>query len=122
MKMFDPKPAYQHESIWRMARRALVILLVMLNSPIPAADTDTAPFTPSTLALIDNARTVAANWELQVANRADLTKLEGYDERGARDAVERVLGGHTLFRVNINPEMRVKVNQGSAAARLVPGE
>lgn len=105
-----------------MHNRALVGLLLMLNFPILAADTNAAPMTPSTMALIANARAVAASVELLVTNGNDFTHLERLGERGAHEAIGRVLDRHTLFRVNINPELRVKVNQGGATARLVPGE
>ena len=59
---------------------------------------------------------------LHATDRNGLANLERYGERGAREVMERIQGRHTLFQVNINPEMRVKANPGRAPARLMVGE
>jgi hypothetical protein len=79
-------------------------------------------FTPAMTALIANARAVASDLKLPAPEQNRIANLEQDGATGAREVIERVLPAHTLFRVNINPEMRVKVNPGNAPARLVAGE
>ena len=80
-----------------------------------------------TKALIANVRATMSTLAesgcaLHATDRNGLANLERYGERGAREVMERIQGRHTLFQVNINPEMRVKANPGRAPARLMVGE
>jgi hypothetical protein len=81
-----------------------------------------AHLSPVVTSLIANARAAASHVQLHATDQNGIANLERYGAAGAREVIERALGRHTLFRVNINPEMRVKVNPGAAAAELVPGE
>ncbi len=81
----------------------------------------------ATKALIANVRAAStaiaeSGRALHATDRNGLANLERYGGRGAREVMERILGRHTLVQVNINPEMRVKVNPGRAPAQLVAGE
>jgi uncharacterized protein (DUF58 family) len=105
---------------WPAIGSAFIVWLLTVPSPLAAGGA--TQVASGTLVLITNACVAAACPELQVSNQASLGRLEARDEGAARQIVERVLDPHTLFCVNINPEMRVKVRQGRAAARLVPGE
>lgn len=78
--------------------------------------------TKATTALIANARAVASGLKLQAAEQSSIAGLKPAGASDAREVIERALETHTLFRVHINPEMRVKVNPGSAKAELVAGE
>lgn len=65
----------------------------------------------------------ALEWEGAPLSAADRTALEKAMESGkgeeAVEAIQKILDPHCLFGVNINPEMRVKVQQGNAAPELV---
>ena len=75
----------------------------------------------TTTALIANANVVAASLNLHPAELSSIASLKPGDALAVRKSIERAMESHTLFRVNINPEMRVKVNSGGAAAQLVAG-
>lgn len=78
-----------------------------------------AKSTRATTALIANARAVASGLKLQAAQQNSIANLKPDD---AREVIEHALEPHTLFRVHINPEMRVKVSPGGANPELVAGE
>ncbi len=82
----------------------------------------TAKSAMATTGLIANARAVAGDLKLQAAEQSSIAGLKPAGAPDAREVIERALETHTLFRVHINPEMRVKVNPGSAKAELVAGE
>ena len=82
----------------------------------------TAKSTRATTALIANARAVASGLKLQAAEQDRIASLKPVGATNAHEVIERALEPHTLFLVHINPEMRVKVNPGSAKAELVTGE
>lgn len=52
---------------------------------------------------------------------SDLNSLTNLASSRSSETIERILSQHVLFQVHINPEMRVKVARGPAAASLNSG-
>jgi hypothetical protein len=92
------------------------------DNPSSTTNAASAKSTLATTALIANARAVAGDLKLQAAEQDRIASLKPVEATNAHEIIERALESHTLFLVHINPEMRVKVNPGSAKAELVTGE
>lgn len=98
----------------RLPVRCLLLPALLCQAPAPAADGS------PTRDFLSRARIIDATYARFGApfppeERRVLTR--GADQ----EAMERVLDARTLFRVSINPESRVKVARGAAAAELSQG-
>ena len=103
---------------------ALSLILLGASSPLLAAPLpivkgfEWQPFAAQVQRLIEAADFFGSPFSPD-EQRAFATAMKETDSALASAAVQEVLDAHCLFGVNINPEMRVKVVQGTARPELV---
>src|SRR6266852_2420777 len=103
---------------------ALSLILLGASSPLLAAPLpivkgfEWQPFAAQVQRLIEAADFFGSPFSPD-EQRAFATAMKETDGAAASAAVQEVLDAHCLFGVNINPEMRVKVAQGTARPELV---
>src|SRR5260370_24561408 len=103
---------------------ALSLMLLAGSLPLPAAplpivkDFEWQPFAAQVQRLIEAADFFGSPFSPD-EQRAFATAMKETDSALAGAKIQEVLDAHCLFGVNINPEMRVKVVQGTARPELV---
>src|SRR5260370_24771808 len=103
---------------------ALSLMLLAGSLPLPAAplpivkDFEWQPFAAQVQRLMAAADFFGSPFSPD-EQRAFATAMKEQDSALASAAVQEVLDAHCLFGVNINPEIRVKVVQGTARPELV---
>src|SRR6266567_2768110 len=103
---------------------ALLLILLGAATPLPAAPLpivkgfEWQPFAAQVQRLIEAADFFGSPFSPD-EQRAFAAAMKETDSALASAAVQEVLDAHCLFGVNINPEMRVKVVQGTARPELV---
>src|SRR5713226_7711127 len=103
---------------------ATTLILLGTSPPLPAAPLpivkgfEWQPFAAQVQRLIEAADFFGSPFSPD-EQRAFATAMKEPDSALASAAVQEVLDAHCLFGVNINPEMRVKVAQGTARPELV---
>jgi hypothetical protein len=98
---------------------ALVIASALGAQPLePVAGVELQPLAAATRRLVDALELAGA--PLPAADRAALSRAcEANDPKEGALAIQRVLDAHCLLAVRVNPESRVEVQRGPAAAQLV---
>src|SRR5258708_35159531 len=92
---------------------------LLLAAPVPIGKGfDRQPFAAQVQRLIEAADFFGSPFSPD-EQQAIATAMKETDSALASAAVQEVLDAHCLFGVNINPEMRVKVVQGTARPELV---
>ena len=90
------------------------------GSLIAATSPDWQPFSAQIRRVV-SALDLAGSPLAQTEQAEIETALAATDHESGGDKLQSILDRHVLFEVEINPEMRVKVAQGSASAELIEG-